>query len=724
MPSASGERQHWFHRFAASGTRLTLLLVVVAWLPGCRATAGASATALGTFPPLRHGVKAVFGPNGNDYGGDLEGRGRQLVQAFHDVGMDLTRIEFKWAIIEQERGTYDWSEMDRLIGFLHENGIEPMLMLYCAPVWAMRGTPADEQLFINRNEQNLHTVVWPRREFMPDFERFCETAARRYRGRARLFEFWNEPDGMAGPLVYHDKSGKAVDVRYGGDAKEYTLWLKHMYAAVKRGNPDAEVAAGSLCVHDTQFIEAMYAAGCQDFCDAISLHPYAGDGINVGWTEACRRVMTQYGDWIKPIWLSEFGWNLGGEYDATGEKWPASAFRQAEIITATAPVMQSLPYITHAFWFTLNDWNTSSTGIDPKGTHHYGVTDLQGRRRPGFEALRTIALKAPRSRRPAEMTLPQVMPPAGPIDADRHGSVHLTLACQDPSMRIAARPSGQSPHDRRFVLRTGDATLKQMQVPESARSARGTAGSPSAVMVDLDLSLGQKIDRAGRPGIWDAVASFGFGPETRFPLTLPASTPRADKAPRMDADFADWSGTWPIENGPMQAQIAWDATHLFLAVNVRDANHQQPHRGRDIWKGDCIQVAFDPQRDAVRGSRYDINDSEYALALTADGPQLWRFICPLGSYVGEVNAAAVAVRRVGDRTHYEAAIPWSEIGEVKPQAGRLIGMSIAACDWNGEERTVHRFGDGIIGAKEPYRFASIRLEDETSIALVRPSGVK
>ncbi len=86
----------------------------------------------------------------------------------------------KWAIIEPVRGQYDWTEPDRLIDFLHDHGIEPMLMLYCAPKWAMRGTPADEALFIARGQQNLHTVVWPRRDCLRDFERFKKSFATEY----------------------------------------------------------------------------------------------------------------------------------------------------------------------------------------------------------------------------------------------------------------------------------------------------------------------------------------------------------------------------------------------------------------------------------------------------------------------------------------------------------------------------------------------------------------
>jgi len=673
-----------------------------------------------TFPPLRHAIKAVFGENGNDHGGDLPGRGMQFVKAFHDLGIDLTRIEFKWAIAEPRRGTYDWSEHDRLIDFLNRHGIEPMLMLYCAPTWAMRGTPEDEQLFIERGEQNLHSVVWPRREYLPDFERFCETAARRYRGKARLFEFWNEPDGMAGPTVYHDRTGKAVDVRYGGDAKEYTLWLRHMHAAVKRGNPNAVVAAGSLCVHDTRFIEAMYAAGCRDRCDAISLHPYSGDGINVEWIRQCRAVMTRHGDWAKPIWLSEFGWNLGGDYDEKGGRWPESAIRQAEIITATAPVIQSLPYITHAFWFTLNDWNTSQTGIDPVGTHRFGLLDMSGRRRPGFYAMGHVVRKTPRLTRPAEISVPQVVPPAVPLDVENQYHLRLALTCRDAGPLLCPENPREAPPSRVLSVDAPGLTGLPHAITityDIGGRGRQTNKDPWRVLESrwcVDIALVRAAGGDPLPNTYEASASFAFGSETRFPITVPAVARGMSTPPTIDGDFPDWPSGWSIRDGQMKAEFAWTKTHLFFACVVHDPHHQQPRQGKDIWKGDCVQIAFDPLRDAVRGSQYDINDSEYALALTQDGPVIWRFICPPDSYVGPVVDAQIAVQRADDETRYELAIPWTQVGVSDPAAGRLVGTAIAACDWENEERTVYRFGDGIIGQKQPYRFASIRLVQDAS----------
>ena len=652
-----------------------------------------------SFPALRHGLKAVFGKNGNDHGGDLEDKGERLAESFRDLGVNLTRIEFKWAIIEPVPGTYDWSEPDRLISFLDARGIEPMLMMYCAPKWAMRGSPADEQLFIARGERNLHTVVWPRRAFLPDFVRFCQTAARRYAGKARLFEFWNEPDGMAGPIVLHDRQGRAVDVRYGGDAAEYTYWLKAMYGAVKRGNPDARVAAGSLCVHDLNFMRAIYAAGGKDSCDAISLHPYADDGVNIEWIKQVRGVMTRYGDWAKPIWLTEFGWQHGAQYNNATRSWSPAADDVARLIAATFPRIIELPYVTHSFFFTLNDWQTGQPGIDPVGTHSFGLVDLSFQRRPGFETFRRAVADAPRGPRRGETPISTIAPPPGPVDLAPDGSLRIPMICFHPT--AGPRTAQGRPPIRDLTVEAGG--LFKRPVRTSLRLPDGPAGPcvcQTAVAGDV------------APGTWPARATLAGAPPVEFPVAVPASAHRRrHRPPRVDANLDDWDDRLGIQQGRMAAGFAWDDQHLYFACRVTDLRHQQTYRDKNLWKGDCVQVAFDPKRDAIRGSRYDVNDSEFALALTSAGPLLWRYACPLESYVGALPPGLLAARRVGDETLYEAAIPWIEIGLDSVQAGQLIGVAVAGCDWTDSQRTVHRFGDGVIGGKEPYRFASIRLVD-------------
>ncbi len=666
--------------------------------------AGLGPTSHGTepprFPALRHGIKAVFGNNGNDHGGDLEKRGKRLTEAFHDLSVDLTRIEFKWAIIEPVRGAFDWSEPDRLIDFLHAGGIEPMLMLYCAPKWAMRGSPADERLFIDRGERNLHTVVWPRREFLPDFERFCEAAARRYAGKARLFEFWNEPDGMAGPIVYHDKARRAVDVRYGGDAAEYTLWLKAMYRAVKRGNARAQVAAGSLSVHDLKFIQAIYAAGGRHFCDAISLHPYAGTGVNVEWIRQVRSVMTRYGDWAKPIWLTEFGWTHGGQYDEAAGSFPSSADKVAGLITATFPTILELPYVTHSFFFTLNDWTTGEGGIDPPGIHSFGLVDLGFRRRPGFKAFKRVVANTPTEPRTSRQEpVPTIAPPPGPVDVAPDRSLRFRMMCFNPDGRHRDSQLGPGAAALDLTLEApgllGEIVRTKLPLPDRAA---GPWGYQTTVADGI------------APGTWPVTASLAGAPSVEFLVTVPARASQRRRPPRIDANLEDWGDSLNIEQGRMTAGFGWDERHLYFACRITDPRHQQPYRDKNIWKGDCVQLALDPKRNAIRGSRYDLNDSEFALALTEGRPTLWRYACPPDSHVGALPAGFLAATRAGHETVYEAAIPWDEIAVDRAEEGLVIGLAVAGCDWTGTERIVHRFGDGVIGGKEPYRFASIRLE--------------
>jgi hypothetical protein len=640
-----------------------------------------------SFPPLRHGIKAVFGPGGGDYDGALEGQGRRLTEAFHDLHVSLTRIAFTWADIESHRGAYDWSKPDRLIDFLTANHIEPALLMYCAPIWARRGSPRDREFLATRHQENLYDGVFPRREFRSDFERFCETASRRYAGKVRLYEFWNEPDGMGAPIILHDAAGKGVEIRFGGDATEYTWWLKPAYAAIKRGNPKAVVAAGSLCIHTTNFIEALYAAGGRSACDAVSLHPYGGDGINRTWIEQVRWVMARNGDWAKPIWLTEFGWVAEGTYQPGGLTEPASPERQARLVADCYPVIWSLPYVTHAFLFTLNDWSAASN--DQPGLNAFGLLDLHLRRRPSFEAYRQAVAATPREPRQTEFHAAAVLAPPGPIDFALDGSAILPL--------VYNNPVGRS-QNVGIIVEAPD--VLAAPVHDLLKVGAGRTRS------DLVLHA-----RPGAPpGSWPLlIGSTGMTPICAE-ITVPAPARRAARPPAIDAQLDEWADALAIRQERMVAGFQWDDERLYFACRVIDDNHEQPYQDANLWKGDCIQLAFDAARDAVRMAGYDDNDTELALALTPRGPMLWRYACPPDKYVGALPREYLAARRTGNETFYEAAIPWRDLGIQSPVSGQLIGTCISACDWTAGKGVLYRFGDGIIGGKVPSRFASIRLK--------------
>lgn len=637
------------------------------------------------FGPLRIGIKMVTGHNGNDHGGELRGgKGEEMCRLMKELGCDLTRIELRWTLVERERGVYDWSEYDRLVDLLISYDIEPMFMMYCAPEWAMVGPPEDKDLFIRLEMENLYTVVWPRTEYKPEFARFIETAASRFKGRVRLFEYWNEPDGMAGPTVLRDEEGKATSIRFGGDPILYADWLRVMYPALKRGNPDAVLCVGSLTNVDGRFIEAVYASGCGDMIDAVSVHPYAHDGVRADFIDNVRQVMTRYGDWEKPIWLTEFGWSCQNDPESDSAKHQANVIRKV-----FSRIEERFPFVSQAYFFTLNNWR--DVEHDPQRENGFGIVNYYLKKKPGFEAMKEVmkeGRKPVRRDRPACVT---VTGPGVPIDVAPDEPLTIDLTSHNPF---------DDPAEARVTL---DMPWNHK---ETTRSVMFTA-SPGAMRVPLEpISLSSLP-----PGSYELGVNVPEFPPHTLNVTVPyeaeyLSTSPLLKRGRGDSDSRPTS--W-IQGEGFRAWFGWDDENLYFACDVDDDEHHQTIYGSEMWNQDSVQLAIDPLRDGVRGAGFRPDDSEYIFALTGLGPIAWRTATIEPRHVGRVRSGSLDITRDETTARYRVAIPWMDISPYHPEAGSVLGVSILVNDWKDGEHSTHNWGGGIAERKEPYRYAAVRL---------------
>ncbi len=646
-----------------SGVRLCGVAMVLA----CATAAwGATreSTTVATFPAPRIGLKAVFGENGNDHGGDLT-RVRALADHLASLGVRLTRIEARWTLVEKERGTYDFSEYDLLTSVLTDAGIEPMFMIYCAPPWAMRGKPAFEAYFEKRGVKNLYTVVWPADAYLRDFEEFCCRLAHRYRSVTHLFEFWCEPDGMAGPIVLTDHMRNPADIIYGGDTVLYTRWLRACYRGIKQAHPRARLAAGSLSVHDLAFLKALYAQSFQNWCDAVSLHPYAAAGFDVSWVKNVRRLMLSHGDGARPLWLTEFGWNVQSAEDHD---------RQCAGVRASFAALADLPYVTQAYFFTLNDWLYEEK--NPEGVARFGLLDEHGTKRPAYTVFRDELRRFEERKQPAAVELPARWFTAYPGHVDPGGCVRFTLA-------IGSRDAGT------FRL-GGDAPL---------------GGS----MIHVE---------AGRHEVPVVLRKPRAGPCTeRRSITLGAWKSELLLRPLWPCPFRS-NGPQPGDLGQPVAEkptlfLAWNRQYCFVRVATFDPDHRQPYRGSDMVKGDAILVALDPDMKSPPGARYLADDQEYLLGHRDAGASLWRRYAREPSWVGALDQhhARFAVLRKGATTTYELDLPWKEVTIRAPQAASRIGASVAIVDLRATGRTARLlFGGGVLEKKEPAAFGVLVLQ--------------
>lgn len=197
-----------------------------------------------------------------------------------------------------------------------------------------------------------------------------------------------------------------------------------------------------------------------------------------------------------------------------------------------------------------------------------------------------------------------------------------------------------------------------------------------------------------------------------------AEIPAARLTPTIDGDLGEWAALEAIELGPAhagnipdyggpddlsaRAWLAYDDDCLYFAADVTDDVHSQENRHAAMWQGDAIQLAFRPG-NPPRAPTYE-GVIEFGLALTPAGPELWRWM----PAEGVVTEGSVVVLREGNRTRYEAAIPWSAIAGIRPFSGAVAAFSMTVNECDGEGfRGWLELTPGICGGKDASQFARL-----------------
>lgn len=151
--------------------------------------------------------------------------------------------------------------------------------------------------------------------------------------------------------------------------------------------------------------------------------------------------------------------------------------------------------------------------------------------------------------------------------------------------------------------------------------------------------------------------------------------------------------------------FTWDVDNLYLSAAVTDNVQAQKDSGGTIWRGDSIQFALAPGNPGETNTEY-----EYGVALTPDGPQVYRWIA-INGQTGPASEVKVAITRNGDDhlTTYELAIPWDELTPIKPADG-MFSLAAIINDNDGAGRKGWiAWGGGIGHGKNPSLFNAVRL---------------
>ncbi len=237
------------------------------------------------------------------------------------AGFHFIRQIFPWEGIEGPgKGLYrvpadwsdSWAKYDHIVAAAEARGLELVVRLERPPIWA-------------RSDRHPRYTGPPDR--VEDFGDFVEAVARRYRGRIRYYQIWNEPN------LHEEWNGEPPD------PEAFTRLLCEAYRRIKAADPQARVLFPSLAptewrgpenMNDLVFLERVYRAGGGACFDLLSAQGYGlGQPPTERWVigldprlrfplnradftrlELIRELMERYGDGDKGIWIGEYGWNV------------------------------------------------------------------------------------------------------------------------------------------------------------------------------------------------------------------------------------------------------------------------------------------------------------------------------------------------------------------------------------------------------------------------------
>ena len=171
------------------------------------------------------------------------------------------------------------------------------------------------------------------------------------------------------------------------------------------------------------------------------------------------------------------------------------------------------------------------------------------------------------------------------------------------------------------------------------------------------------------------------------------------KVPYFEKDV-DWSKAAKLEaaGGPngekMDVRFAWNRAGFKMRVAVaKKGFHPEKDIETSLWRGDSIQVAFDPLKNAEKSlTGYDDDDFEYDLALFKGTPTVYRRHASLATHdslhkpLGKVEDVQLTVTPGESETVYEANFAPHAVSPFRLGVGESMRLSVGTNLADGTKR--------------------------------------
>jgi hypothetical protein len=236
------------------------------------------------------------------------------------------RWPLSWRLVEKTKGTYDWTDNDRLMTSLAVNGIKPLPFVCCPPE------------FLHKDGSKPPTGAAEEKAW----KEFLRAAVKRYGPNG---EFWSDnppgtpptdpptdppilpplplkagvPDNPITDWQILNEPNSSSFYHPNPDAQQYAHLLEISSRAIHDVDPSAYIVLGGMfgtphpadgkAVDAWKFLAKLYKKGAKPFFDAAASHPYARNVKGIKFQiKKFRKVMKRHHDSGADLSVTEMGW--------------------------------------------------------------------------------------------------------------------------------------------------------------------------------------------------------------------------------------------------------------------------------------------------------------------------------------------------------------------------------------------------------------------------------
>lgn len=274
----------------------------------------------------------------------------------------------EWRGLEPQRNRWDFSHLDKAVQLAEKNGVEVLLTLGQTPRWA---SSRPQEVVPNGPGASAE----PRA--MSDWENYIRTIARRYKGRIKYYELWNEPrlrelDG------YRARPGFTGNV----------LKLVELGRVAKDVLADEDPAATLISpAFDAGFVglprvDLWLDSGGGEIAPILAYHFYLRPPERMAKLYAQLRALAiKHGYPNMPIWNTESGYFVYNPEKPVAPRWPGSDSVFAKVLTpeenaaymVRAHLISAAAGVERLYWYS---WDILDMGL----TRGYGQVQTAGSR--------------------------------------------------------------------------------------------------------------------------------------------------------------------------------------------------------------------------------------------------------------------------------------------------------------------------------------------------------